>query len=270
MLIQATTAIVESFLMHSSIGHGNGAGGGLGHPSSDSRQVHRPTSRLPGWNTTMDLGGAALGVGPRNLPSLLLPTCLQLCPSLTTTLSVNHLKSSALFALDGWSDDVTWAVGRDFAIRNVVILISAKRQPQRDDERCHLQMMMGILDLLLRRAPASFPATWAFLPLRNLGNHQTKHPTIICRTPMPHWCRFGLIFPTRSVVLGRISDARAQSAHRKCEAFTHNVLLFEYRKASRRARQKSANQPASFRDIRPFWTQALVCTAMGFSLCHSC
>ncbi|KAK1508176.1 uncharacterized protein CCOS01_15837, partial [Colletotrichum costaricense] len=186
------------------------------------------------------------------------------------TATAIHLKSSALFALDGWSDDVTWAVGRDFAIRNVVILISAKRQPQRDDERCHLQMMMGILDLLLRRAPASFPATWAFLPLRNLGNHQTKHPTIICRTPMPHWCRFGLIFPTMSVVLGRISDARAQSAHRKCEAFTHNVLLFEYRKASRRARQKSANQPASFRDIRPFWTQALVCTAMGFSLCHSC
>lgn len=113
-------------------------------------------------------------------------------------------------------------------------------------------MMMDILDLLLRRAPAPFPATWASLPLRNLGNHQTKHPTIICRAPMPHWCRFGLIFPTRSAVLGRISDARAQSAHRKCEAFTHNVSIFEHRRTSRRARQKPANQPASFRDIRPF------------------
>ncbi|KAK7449490.1 hypothetical protein Landi51_05914 [Colletotrichum acutatum] len=184
--------------MHSSIGHGDGAGGGLGYPSSDRRQPPKSTA-----------------------PSSFTHNLITRHPTSKTGAETSiHLKFSALFALDGWSDEVTWAVGHDSIIRNVVILISAKRQPQRDDERCPLQMMMGILDILLRRALASFTATQAFLPLRNLGNHQTKHPTIICRAPMPHWCRFGLIFPTRSAVLGRISDARAQSALRKCEAFT--------------------------------------------------
>lgn len=235
--------------MHSSIGHGDGAYGGLGYPSSDRRQVHRPTSRLPGWNASMDLRRGSFRCRAEKPPELAVPfipcspaSILMIENFATSHLATIssfihnhitgrptskagaataiHLKSSALFALDRWFDDVTWAVGHDFIIHNVVILISAKRQPQRDDERCHLQMMMGILDLLLRRAPASFPATRAFLPIRNLGNHQTKHPTIICRAPMPHWCRFGLIFPTRSAVLGRISDARAQSALRKCEAFT--------------------------------------------------